>query len=124
MSEVTKFMNALTTSTSNVSSQLDILEKRSQLLNSSSLDMNNVTVGLIESKKKMTEHSSKVSSSLNDANNSIIKLNNSIGNSTDAFGRNFGDIPELQNFKSSLNRAIIEIGRLESIINRINSMKI
>lgn len=124
LSEVTKFMNALSASSSNVSTQLDLLEKRSQLLNSSSLDMNNVTVGLIESKKMMTEHSSKVSSSLNDANNSIIKLNNSIGNTSDAFGKNFGDMPELQNFKSSLNRAIIEIGRLESIINRINSMKI
>jgi hypothetical protein len=124
LSEVTKFMNVLSTSASNVSSQLDLLEQRSQLLNTSSSDMNNVTMGLIESNKMLTEHSSKVSSSLNDANNLIIKLNKSIGISSDAFGKNFGDIPELQNFKNSLHRANSEIGKLESLINRINSMKI
>jgi hypothetical protein len=124
LSEVTKFMNVLSTSASNVSSQLDLLEQRSQLLNTSSSDMNNVFKNLNESNKIMTENSSKVSSSLNDANNAIIKLGSSFVNSSDSFTKNFGDIPELQNFKNSLHRANSEIGKLESLINRINSMKI
>lgn len=124
VSDVTKSMNSLSSSTSLVISQIDILEKRNQALNLSSQDMNNATVDLIDTQKIMTTQSGQVASSLKDANDAILKLSTSIGSSSDSFTRNFGDVPELINFKSSLNRANDEIRKLESLINRINSMKI
>ncbi len=123
ITEVTSRMNALSSASNSVSTQIAQLEKNSQELNLSSKNLNDVTIDLVDTQKIVASQTKKVSSSLDVANESIVKLNTSIDDSSRKFTTGFGDVSELQNFKASLGRAHDELRKLETLINRINSIK-
>jgi vacuolar-type H+-ATPase subunit D/Vma8 len=123
ISEVISRMNTLSSTSVSVSSQLIQLEKNSQELNLSSKNLNDATIDLIDTQKIVATHSKKVSSSLDAANESIVKLNASVDDASKKFSIGFGDVSELQNFKSSISRVHDELKRLESLVNRLNNIK-